>query len=129
MSSLIDLAEYRRRRKKHKVSFDRAELRALLQTYSERVATGEWRDYAVDQQGPVALFSMYRSSFETPAFSVAKRREGKAYEYLILSGRRVLAKSRSLPELLTHFSKPGFTAVNGKASGANGPKRFTPVPV
>ncbi|MDJ0684771.1 MAG: DUF2794 domain-containing protein [Alphaproteobacteria bacterium] len=106
MSNLIDLADVRRRRRKHKVVFDRVELRTLLQVYSKRVATGEWRDYAVDQHGPVAVFSMFRSSFETPVFAVAKRREAKGFEYLVLSGRRILSKSRSLSDALAFFDSP-----------------------
>ena len=30
-----------------RVSFDRGELRVLLNEYSRRVAAGEWRDYAI----------------------------------------------------------------------------------
>lgn len=106
MTNLIDLREYRRRHKNQRIRFNRMELRELLNVYSLRVARGEWKDYAIDQQGPVAVFSIFRHSFETPVFSVVKRATGKGAEYLVMSGRRILAKSRSLTEVLKTFEKP-----------------------
>lgn len=106
MSNLIDLSEYRRRNKKQRIRFDRTELRTLLNVYSMRVAQGEWKDYAVDQHGPIAIFSIFRHSYETPVFSVAKRASGKGFEYLVLSGRRILAKSKTLADVLSIFDKP-----------------------
>ncbi len=106
MSNLIDLSDYRRRNKKQRIRFDRTELRTLLNVYSMRVAQGEWKDYAVDQHGPVAIFSIFRHSYETPVFAVAKRTSGKGFEYLVLSGRRILAKSKSLTDVLSIFDKP-----------------------
>ncbi len=106
MSNLIDLSEFRRRNKKQRIRFDRVELRTLLNVYSLRVARGEWKDYAVDQQGPVAVFSIFRHSYETPVFAVAKHGSGKGVEYLVLNGRRILKKSKSLTEALTIFDKP-----------------------
>ena len=106
MTNLIDLREYRRRHKNHRIRFDRTELRALLNVYSPRVARGEWKDYAIDQHGPVAVFSIFRHSYETPVFSVAKRGTGKGVEYLVISGRRTLSKSRTLADALRIFDKP-----------------------
>jgi len=106
MTNLIDLVEFRRKSKGRRVSFDRVELRTLLNVYSKRVMTGEWRDYAIDQPGPAAVFSVFRNSFDTPAFSIAKRNNGKAFEYVIIAGRRTLKRGRELSDVLTLFDKP-----------------------
>lgn len=54
------------------VSFNRAELGILLNVYGRKVASGEWRDYAMDMLRDRALFSIYRRSSERPQFVVEK---------------------------------------------------------
>lgn len=106
MTKLIDLSEVRRTAKRQRVNFTRAELRALLEVYSRRVVTGEWKDYAVDQHGPIAVFSVFRNSFETPVYAIVKRGGVKGCEYLVMSGRRIHARSRTLSESLKMFERP-----------------------
>lgn len=106
MSNLIDLVDFRRKSKGRRVSFNRVELRSLLNVYSKRVMTGEWRDYAIDQQGAVAVFSVFRNSFDSPAFSIAKRNNGKTFEYVVFAGRRTLTRGRDLADVLKLFDKP-----------------------
>ena len=43
------------------VFFTRAELDAILSVYGRKVAEGEWRDYAIDHYGNVAVFSVFRT--------------------------------------------------------------------
>ena len=70
MTELIDFSEYRRRGGgKQRTYFDQGELRQLLAMYSVRVSTGEWRDYAIDFNGPLAVFSIFRHTHETPLFA------------------------------------------------------------
>ena len=52
------------------VSFDRNELRILLNEYSRRVAAGEWRDYAIDFCKDRAVFSVFRHAAEHPLYSI-----------------------------------------------------------
>ncbi len=107
MTELIDFSEYRRQGTgKQRVYFDQGELRQLLDMYSQRVSTGEWRDYAIDFNGPVAIFSIFRHTHETPLFAVAKRRNGKHPEFIVRSGRQTLKRSRDLREALKVFQKP-----------------------
>ena len=70
MSSLHSL----KTRSKHtkRVSFDRKELRVLLNEYSRRVAAGEWRDYAIDHGRDRAVFSVFRHTAEHPLYSIEK---------------------------------------------------------
>ena len=58
MSQLYRFSEYRK--SPRRVFFDRAELNQLLSLYSRNVASGEWRDYAIDQVGGSAIFSVFR---------------------------------------------------------------------
>jgi hypothetical protein len=107
MTELIDFADYRRRGgSKGRVRFERDEFRALMDCYSRRVMTGEWKDYAIDVYGAVAVFSIFRHSLEAPAFAIAKRRNGKQDEFILRSGRRTLKRARDLADVLSIFDKP-----------------------
>ena len=54
------------------VSFDRHELREILNLYGRKVAEGEWRDYAIDFTPNVAVFSIFRRTSEIPLFKIEK---------------------------------------------------------
>ena len=48
------------------VSFDRHELRRILDLYGRKVAEGEWRDYAIDFLKDKAVFSIFRRTSASP---------------------------------------------------------------
>ncbi|RDD62595.1 DUF2794 domain-containing protein [Ferruginivarius sediminum] len=83
--------------------FSRRELQQLLDLYSRGVARGEWRDYAIDQRGNSAVFSIFRHTHEHPLFSIAKRADGG--EYVVHSGPQRLARASSLPDALSVLKK------------------------
>ncbi len=85
--------------------FNRRELNQLLSLYSRQVACGEWRDYAIDQRGGSAVFSVFRHSHAAPAFRIAKRTEGhgSSREYVVSSGRETLKQAASMTEVLSIF--------------------------
>lgn len=109
MAGVVRLEEFRPGHRKAPpiTFFNRRELDTLLSLYSRRVATGEWRDYAIDHCAGYALFSVFRHSFERPVFSIAKRvgGGGRSGEYLLFSGHRQLASDKSLAGLLKRFEK------------------------
>ena len=55
------------------VTFTRQELSAILNLYGQFVAAGEWRDYAMDHHGDVAIFSVFRRASEAPLYRIEKR--------------------------------------------------------
>lgn len=54
------------------VTFDRHELRDILNLYGRKVAEGEWRDYAIDFSRETATFSIFRRASECPLYRVEK---------------------------------------------------------
>jgi len=54
------------------VSFDRDELRAILDLYARKVAEGEWRDYALDFSAQKAVFSVFRRASEYALYRIEK---------------------------------------------------------
>ncbi|WP_395666065.1 DUF2794 domain-containing protein [Methylocella sp.] len=85
------------------VSFDRFELRALLDLYGRKVADGEWRDYALDFLRDRAVFSVYRRACECALYRIEKtpklaRRQG-AYA-VVASGGVTLKRGHDLARVL-----------------------------
>ena len=72
------------------VSFDRMELRDILNLYGRKVAEGEWRDYAIDFTPNKAVFSIFRRASEFPLYRIEKdpklaRKQG-AYSVVAATG-------------------------------------------
>lgn len=85
------------------VSFDRHELALILNVYGRKVASGDWRDYALDMLRDRALFSIYQRASERPLFVVEKnpklaRRQG---QYLVYGAEgRILKRGHELGSVL-----------------------------
>ena len=103
MSQLYRFNEHRK--SPRRVFFDRAELNQLLSLYSRNVASGEWRDYAIDQIGGSAIFSVFRHTHDAPLYSIAKQGTSRSVEYVVFSGREKLKKAKTLGDALKIFTK------------------------
>jgi hypothetical protein len=93
MAKLIRMSDYRT--KAAFVHFNRTELTLLLNLYARRVASGDWRDYAIDQGPGQAVFAVYRHTRERPLFTVTKAQSGG---FAVAAGGRELSSSGSLSE-------------------------------
>ena len=72
------------------IAFSRSELTQILNVYGRKVASGEWRDYAIDMLKEKAVFSVFRRASETPLYRIEKapklaRRQG-AYSVIAATG-------------------------------------------
>ncbi len=108
MTNLYRLADQKARRRI--VSFDRRELNRLLSLYSVRVASGEWRDYAIDFRPGMAIFSIFRHAAEQPLFAIAKVPGGSNGStagggYMVYNGPRKLAHGDTLEDVLSVFDR------------------------
>jgi hypothetical protein len=103
MSQLYRFSEYRKTPRR--VFFDRAELNQLLSLYSRNVASGEWRDYAIDQVGGSAIFSVFRHTHDAPLYSIAKQGGSRSVEFVVFSGREKLKRAICLSDALKVFNK------------------------
>ena len=104
MSKLYRIDDYREKAGR-KAFFDRNELNQLLSLYSRRVASGEWRDYAIDHETGRATFSIFRHSHDTPLFSIAKQRTGQGWEFRVLSGPANISSAHTLTKALQIFER------------------------
>ena len=96
------------------VAFDRHELREIFNLYGRMVASGEWRDYAMDFGKEKAVFSVYRRSNEHPLYRIEKnpklaRKQGD-YAVIAVTGL-ILKRGHELARVLQVLDKPVKLAV------------------
>lgn len=90
------------------VSFDRQELRDILDLYGRKVADGEWRDYAIAASGQKAVFSIYRRSAEFPLYRIEKISKGarKQGTYCVVAASGlVLRRGHDLKRVINVLDK------------------------
>ena len=90
-------------RQKPFVGFDRRELNVILNLYGRKVASGEWRDYAIDFLKDRALFSIYRRASERPLYVIEKNPKLRARQgqYLVAGeDGRVLKRGHELDTVI-----------------------------
>lgn len=90
------------------VSFNRVELGQILRVYGHKVASGEWRDYAMDFHKEKAIFSIFRHTSEMPLYRIEKtpknaRKQG-AFS-VVAAGGMILKRGRDLEAVLRVFDK------------------------
>ena len=90
------------------VYFTRIELNQILNLYGRKVASGEWRDYALDMERDKAVFSVFRRSSEMPLYRIEKdpklaRKQG-AFSVVTATGL-ILKRGSDLGRVLTTLDK------------------------
>jgi hypothetical protein len=90
------------------IAFDRRELTQILDVYGRKVASGEWRDYAIDTMKEKAVFSVFRRASESPLYRIEKapklaRRQG-AYSVVAATGL-ILKRGHDLARVLRTLDK------------------------
>jgi hypothetical protein len=91
-----------------RVTFSRAELGHILNVYSARIASGEWKDYAIDHVPGFAVFSIFRHTLERPFFSIVKFRDAagrRSCAYAVFQGPKLLKRHDELTAALRVFEK------------------------
>ncbi len=90
------------------VRFDREELNTILRLYGRMVASGEWRDYAMDFLRDRAVFSVFRRSSEVPLYRIEKTPAlaGKQGAYSVVApGGLIMKRGQDLERVLRVLDK------------------------
>ena len=90
------------------IVFNRQELSAILAVYGRKVASGEWRDYAIDLNRDKAVFSIFRRASEFPLYRIEKdpklaRKQG-AYS-VVAAGGLIMKRGHDLVRVLDVLDK------------------------
>lgn len=97
-----------RPRQDREVTFDRRELTEILRIYGRMVASGEWRDYAIDHLADRAVFSVFRRTSEAPLFRIEKNPRSAARQgaYSVVDqGGRILKRGADLARVVAVLEK------------------------
>jgi hypothetical protein len=89
-------------------TFNRAELNLLFSLYGSKVASGEWRDYAIDFLKDTAVFSVFQRSADRALYRIEKtpklaRKQG-AYSVVASTGL-ILKRGHDLARVLRVLDK------------------------
>ncbi len=93
--------------KKHNF-FSKEELNLILSLYGKGVASGKWKDYAIDTSKAETIFSIYRHASEMPLFKITKNHKSKKVNerWTIKStSGEILQRNKNLNHLLRYFKQ------------------------
>lgn len=107
-SNVVALHPAKNSRAPEIIFFNRRELNQILHVYGMKVASGEWRDYAIDMLGDRAVFSVFRRSAELPLYRIEKnpklaRKQG-AFCVVNATGH-ILKRGHELANVLRFFER------------------------
>ena len=94
---------YEAKLKEEEKFFSKRELNKILSFYGMRVASGEWKDYAIDRDREKSSFSIYRHASEMPIYQIIKKHKIKKPDekwcILSMTGQEI-KRNRSLESIL-----------------------------
>ena len=102
--------------KAQQVSFDRGELKRIVDLYGRMVAAGMWKDYAIAFEPGAAAFWAFRRTAETPEVRIEKRpalRGRQGMWALIGEGGQVLRRGHELGPVLAPLERRLLKVVAG----------------
>jgi hypothetical protein len=90
------------------VSFDRAELKRIVDLYGRMVAAGLWKDYAIAFEPGGAAFWAFRRAAERPEYRIEKRpelRQRQGMWALVGEAGQVLKRGHELGPILAPIER------------------------
>ena len=115
MTEITSLAPAKGRPSDPDTVFTRAELDKILSLYGFFVASGEWRDYAIDHGREAAVFSIFRRAAEAPLYRIEKRPKlrGRQGMYAVIGAEgQVLKRGHDLKSVLRVLERKLIRAVD-----------------
>jgi hypothetical protein len=89
-------------------TFDRLEIKRILDLYGRMVAAGHWRDYAISMGADLAVFAAFRRTSERPEVRIEKRPalQSKQGAFALVSEHGlVLKRGHELPPVLAPLER------------------------
>jgi hypothetical protein len=89
-------------------TFDRLEIKRILDLYGRMVAAGHWRDYAISMGADLAVFAAFRRTSERPEIRIEKRPalQSKQGAFALVSEHGlVLKRGHELPPVLAPLER------------------------
>ena len=102
------VTKQKKQKSKSPTVFSNLELKSILQLYSKQVAKGIIKDYAIDYNSKIAIFSFYKHSFDKPIFQIQKifpKKNNYLPNFVLKYNHQVFGNSTSLNLLIKKLDK------------------------
>ena len=92
------------------VRFKKEEINLIMEVYSRKISTGEWKDYSISFQKYYAIFSIHKSFKYIPYYQI-KKNLLKRKAYTLLHNNSIVLYSNTLNVIVNHLKKPSLKLV------------------
>ena len=92
------------------VRFKKEEINLIMEVYSRKISTGEWKDYSISFQKNYAIFSIHKSLKYIPYYQI-KKNLLKRKAYTLLHNNSIVLYSNTLSVIVDHLKKPTLKLV------------------
>jgi len=92
------------------VRFKKEEINLIMEVYSKKISTGEWKDYSISFQKNYAVFSIHKSFKFVPYYQIKKDLLRKK-AYTLLHNNCIVIYSSTLNVIVNHLKKPSLKLV------------------
>tara|TARA_B100000035_G_scaffold287295_1_gene272153 strand:- start:3114 stop:3404 length:291 start_codon:yes stop_codon:yes gene_type:complete len=92
------------------VRFKKEEINLIMDVYSRKISTGEWKDYSISFQKNYAVFSIHKSFKYIPYYQI-KKNLLKNKAYTLLHNNSIVLYSNTLNVIVNYLRKPSLKLV------------------
>ena len=92
------------------VRFKKEEINLIMEVYSQKISTGEWKDYSISFQKNYAVFSIHKSFKFIPYYQIKKNFWNKK-GYTLIQNNSIVLYSNTLNVIVNHLRKPSLKLV------------------
>ena len=92
------------------VRFKKEEINLIMEVYSQKISTGEWKDYSISFQKNYAVFSIHKSIKFIPYYQIKKNFWNKK-GYTLIQNNSIVLYSNTLNVIVNHLRKPSLKLV------------------
>ena len=92
------------------VRFKKEEINLIMEVYSQKISTGEWKDCSISFQRNYAVFSIHKSLKFVPYYQI-KKNFSKNKGYTLIQNNSIVLYSNTLNVIVNHLRKPSLKLV------------------
>ena len=92
------------------VRFKKEEINLIMEVYSQKISTGEWKDYSISFQKNYAVFSIHKSFKFIPYYQI-KKNLLKKRTYTLIHNNSIVLYSSTLNVIVNHLRRPSLKLV------------------
>ena len=94
--------------------FNKTELNQILSIYGKKVSEGKWKDYAIDHLESSAIFSFFRTTFESASLKIIKHKrisKSKLKYHVVISSGSDIKRSNELDLIINYLNKANLEII------------------